>query len=268
MELAKLIISILGFGGTILALAFGLRQYKRAEQWKRGEFIAKEMKDFESSPVIRNAMLLIDWGERRVNLFLAPNPAPADYVKITREDQWKALVPPALKPEYLSSARHATEETSARDELKRKFTPAEARIRDTYDAFLDYLERFANFIESGLVNPKEFRPYLIYWIDLIANVENIEEYEGDAEWRCTLLTYINFYRYAGVKALFKVYGWDIEADGEVYLKLKDLMENKKLYEDLANSLKRGKSLPPGRGEPAAGEPFQTTSGDSSGPAPR
>lgn len=262
MEIAKLIISVLGFGGTILALAFGLRQYRRAEQWKRSEFIAKEIKEFESNPTTRNAMLLIDWGERRVNLFLAPNPSPADYIKITREDQWRALLPPPLKPKYLSLAEEAAEVTDAREEPKRKFTPAEARIRDTYDAFLDHLERFANFIESGLVTPEEFRPYLIYWIDSVANVENIDVYEGDAEWRCVLLTYINYYRYSGVKSLFKVYGWDIEPGSEVYVKLKGLMENKKLQEELADCLKRRKLMPSGREGQAK---IEAAGGPSGGP---
>src|ERR1700759_3857493 len=102
LEIVKIIISILGFGGTITAIVFGLRQYKRAEQWKRGEFVAKEIKEFESNPTVRNAMLLIDWGVRRINLNLVPNPGENDYIRITRDDQWRALVPHTIKLDYLS----------------------------------------------------------------------------------------------------------------------------------------------------------------------
>lgn len=238
MEIVKILISILGFGGTITALAFGLRQYKRSEQWKRGEFVAKEIKEFEANPIVRNAMLLIDWGTRKINLHLVSNPAEADYVRITREDQWRALIPHTIKLAYLSSSYDVETKTHERDEPRRRFTATEAKIRDTYDAFLDYLERFATFIESGLVSAEEFRPYLIYWIDSIAGIEDIDVDEGDAEWKCALLAYINFYRYSGVKFLFKEYGWDIDFDGEAYVRLKELMKNKGLHENLIDSVKR------------------------------
>jgi hypothetical protein len=97
MQLAQLIVSILGFGGTIGALIFGLVQYKRSEQWKRGEFVAKEIKEFESSPDVRNALFMIDWGIRKINLSLLPNPSEQDLIRVTRETQWRALVPHPLK---------------------------------------------------------------------------------------------------------------------------------------------------------------------------
>lgn len=70
LELAKLMVSILGFAGTIITIWMAIRQYRRAEQWKRAEFVAKEVKDFENSPMVRNALSMIDWGVRRINLRL------------------------------------------------------------------------------------------------------------------------------------------------------------------------------------------------------
>lgn len=236
MEIAKLIVSILGFGGALAALGFGLRQYKRAEQWKRGEFVAREIKEFESNPSVRNAMLMIDWGVRTLNLFLVPNPTNKDYIRVTREDQWRALLPHPLKPKYLSLLATPKLEAGPPVDSRRRFTLEEAKIRDSYDAFLDNLERFANFVKSGLVSADEFRPYLAYWIDSIANVDELEEYEGDAEWRCALLTFINYYRYSGVNSLLNSYGWNIEPAGPIYQKLKQLMQNKQLYQDLVDTL--------------------------------
>ena len=243
IEIVKIVISILGFGGTIIAIAFGLRQYKRSEQWKRGEFVAKEIKEFESNPAVRNAMLLIDWGTRKINLHLVSNPTETDYVRITREEQWRALMPHTIKLAYPSPSYNNDIGMNERDEPKRRFTTTEAKIRDTYDAFLDYLERFANFIQSGLVSADEFKPYLRYWIDSIAGIEDIDKDESDAEWKCALLAYINFYRYSGVKFLFKSYGWDIDFNGEAYLRLKELMKNKKLHEDLIDSVEKKRLVP-------------------------
>jgi hypothetical protein len=145
MRIAQLIVSILGFGGTIAALAFGLAQYRRAEQWKRGEFVAKEIKEFESNPEVRNAMFMIDWGIRKINLGLLPNASECDLIRVTRETQWRALVPHPLKPGYEDPSAVWNDES--RDATKPRFTRTEARIRDTYDAFLSYLERFANYVE-------------------------------------------------------------------------------------------------------------------------
>src|SRR5262249_4203444 len=102
------------------------------------------------------------------------------------------------------------------DDIDDVFTPLEAKIRDAYDTFLDYLERFASLIELRLVNAEEFEPCLSYWIN---GIEKNEHPEIDATWRCTLLTYINFYGYPGVRRLFAAYGKDISPDGPLYQEL-------------------------------------------------
>jgi hypothetical protein len=239
MELAKLLVSILGFGGAISALIFGIRQYGRAEQWKRGEFVAKEIKEFESDPVVRNAFLMIDWGKRKVNLFLVQNPTDADYIIVTREDQWRALLPHPLKHEYPSGPT-STKQPSVNLTSEMKFTLEEAKIRDTYDTFFGYLERFANFVKSGLVEADEFRPYIGYWLDSITVSDSSE----DHNWRCVLLTYINYYKYDGVKFLFQELGASIEPEGSVFAQLEGTMTDTVLYERLLNSIQKEATLEP------------------------
>ena len=56
LELERLVVSILGFAGTIITIGMAIHQYRRAEQWKRAEFVAKEVKDFENNSVVRNAL--------------------------------------------------------------------------------------------------------------------------------------------------------------------------------------------------------------------
>jgi hypothetical protein len=87
-----------------------------------------------------------------------------------------------------------------------------------------------------LVTAEEFKPYLIYWIDSIASVEGDADYDGDAEWRCALLTFINYYDYKGVALLFDLYNRNIEPAGGIYQKLAELIENKQLYADLVRIL--------------------------------
>lgn len=233
IEVIKIIISVLGFGGTICALYFGFRQYKRAEQWKRAEFVSKEIKEFESDICVVNAMYLIDWGERRVNLFHEDNKKYEDYVKITREIQWRALLPHTIKVEYPSL------QVESESEKVKRFTPVETKIRDTYDEFLKYLQRFGNFVESDLVLSEELKPYLYYWIQSIAqgDTDKDEDLIEDNNWRYVLLCYINFYNYSSVIRLFNDFGFDISPEGTAFKDLECRKIDKKLYEKMQRLIK-------------------------------
>jgi len=88
-----LALTFLGVCGAAVAFVIGLRQYKRAEQWKRAEFIASELKEFFASARVSMALTLIDWGGRNVRLFALQNPNDATLTYVTREMQCWALLP-------------------------------------------------------------------------------------------------------------------------------------------------------------------------------
>ena len=236
IEIAKLVVSILGFGGTIMTIAMATRQYRRAEQWKRAEFVAKEVKEFENSLVVRNALAMVDWGARRVNLRLKQNPEDGDLIRVTREMQWKALLPHSVKDDSVMFRAEDLEFGESDQETDRQgFTSIEARIRDTYDMFLDHLQRFSNVIESGLVGSDELHPYLSYWLNTIASPEGSQK---DIAWRCALFTYINFYEFKGVQQLFSAFGRPIEPGAPLFRKLFGQLRNADLKEALERSLKQ------------------------------
>src|SRR4051812_8365932 len=56
-------------GAALIAFIVGLIQYRHAQRWKRAEFVAKEIKEFKNDPAIRNALLMLDWNERYIELF-------------------------------------------------------------------------------------------------------------------------------------------------------------------------------------------------------
>lgn len=228
LTLAQLTVSLLGFGGAIAAFIFAFVQYRRSEQWKRAEFIANEVKDFESDPLVQNALLMIDWGTRRINLFLSSDLRTADFVKITREVQWKALHP--IKQKYLDyRASDPSDSESNNKSGASTFTVVEAKIRDTYDVYLTRLDRFANYIKSELISSEELGPFISYWVD--AMTKN-EQPEVDAAWRCALLTYINYYDYTGVKYLLECYGRDVNPRSLIYSELRNSMPDQTLAERL------------------------------------
>jgi len=103
-DLLKTIIPAVGLLGTFFTLVFGVRQYRRAEAWRRGEFAAKEQKAFKDDPSIELAETLIDWGSRKVNLHRIENATDEKLVVVTRGMQWRALLPHTLKERYPAKA--------------------------------------------------------------------------------------------------------------------------------------------------------------------
>ena len=61
LAVTQLVVSVFGVGGAVAAFVVAIVQYKRAEKWRRAEFVVREIKDFESDPTIQNALLMIDW---------------------------------------------------------------------------------------------------------------------------------------------------------------------------------------------------------------
>jgi len=237
LEHAKFWVSVLGFAGTTAALTFAAWQYRRAEKWRRAEFVAKEIKEFESSPGVRNVMSMIDWTKRRINLSQDPSLAAAGWPEIDRAILWRALLPHPIKggdPAWLDTA--ATTTLVDGENERARFSSQEAAIRDTFDGFLDYLERFGNFIASSLVTSKEFKAYLGYWIDDLATDQGDSD---DAKWRCVVLTYVHFYKFSGVQLLFREFGHDIEPDGTLFKALGARMRDPKLFEMLGAEVRRG-----------------------------
>jgi hypothetical protein len=181
LTIAQIEASLQGLALVAGAVAFacGLYQYSKAQAWKRHEFVAAEVRQFDSDPLARSAMLMIDWGTRNIALFPSHPDYSARFVLVTRPLLHTALV--------------------THDKIGRVYTPDEAAIRDCFDSFFSGLERFEQFIRAGLVGASEFQPYLAYWIQSICE-------ETNPELRRILNEYVAFYHFEGVASLFQRYG--------------------------------------------------------------
>ena len=165
----------------------GIKRYIREQTWKRNEFVANEIKLFTSDSMVRNAMYILDWGSRYIQLFPDKPNYDDRFVKVDRQILKKSLQFHGLR---------------IKEDGKERFTGTEVAIRDTFDHFLSYFERFYQFIEAGLLTKKELEPYLIYWINSMAN-----DMEEDA--RNVIYHYINSYGFSGTQKLFNQFGKDI-----------------------------------------------------------
>lgn len=161
---------------SITLLITGLLQYSKAQRWKRAEFVAVELKDFESKPKVRNVMRMLDYSKRRLELFPERD----------HEDRWCIV-----SNDTLCDALVYHEERT-------KFFPAEVAIRDSFDEFFDGLERVHSFLQSRLVTKKGLEPYLKYWLDVLGDPKN-DRLSQEA--RNQIRSYVQSYGYLGVEDL-------------------------------------------------------------------
>ena len=221
------LLTLAGIIGSGIALGFGFIQYRKAELWKRAEFLAKEMKAFFDDRCVQNVTAMIDWGLRYIEFVPNSTLGSDGYPKVDRLIQISALQPHVFLSNKGSSDAEGVDPSEAGENssdavtllletgsaTKCRFTKVELQIRDSYDKFLDFLERFGSYLQSHLVNVKELNPYLRYWVeDIVEFTEN----PAEAAWTCALLVYIEFYGYEGVKYLFASYGFDISVNGKLF----------------------------------------------------
>jgi hypothetical protein len=138
-DLVKMIV----FLGAAVAFLVGLAQYRRAQHWKRVEWVAQEMKGLFGDPVVQAALLMFDWGSRRIPLYPERKEEQERSVLLTNEIVADALM--------------------LHDDRPNGFSELETDIRGAFDRALDGLERFHSYVDTSLVELRDLRPYLKYW---------------------------------------------------------------------------------------------------------
>jgi len=77
--------------GALTVFIIGLYQYVRAQKWKRREFIAQQVKEFEADAEVRMMMKIFDWTDRTF-FFPADNGGPPIAAKVTDDLLCAALL--------------------------------------------------------------------------------------------------------------------------------------------------------------------------------
>lgn len=179
--------------GATLAFLIGLFQYRKAQTWKRSEWLAQEMESFFNDPVVVAALRMIDYGERRIELYPKREAEATRFVLLRDDDVAKAL-----------------EHHSIRHQEDRGFNDDEASIRDAFDHLLARLERIQSFVQAGLLKYQDVRPYLNYWA---THVISARANDPKVDRIVQLRRFIDSYGYDGVQVLFaKIAKLDWPAD--------------------------------------------------------
>jgi hypothetical protein len=139
-------LEIVKITGAAIAFCVGLWQYRGAQRWKRVEFVASEMKAFFNEESTKAALFMLDWSQKEIEL----------YRHRDTNDHRKEWVTYAIVASALNTHPDAT------------YNDVQSPIREIFDNFFASLERFENFIESGVVTEKDLSPYLHYWTKLLS----------------------------------------------------------------------------------------------------
>ena len=136
--------------GGIIAFAVGLQQYWKAQRWKRVEFVANEMKMFVEDEAAKAAMVMLDWRRKQLSLYR--------YRGDSDKDQ-RVWVDYDLVADSLGT------------DPDEHYEKERAAIREIFDRYLGYLERFNSFIESKVVKANDLVPYMQYWTKLLSGAD-------------------------------------------------------------------------------------------------
>jgi len=136
-------ISAVSAACAILVFGFGIYQYGSSENWKRSEFVAAQIKEYNADRINQSVLLMMDYDPAHVELFPEKTNSTERYVDV----QFEVLISAITK--------------------ENKFTPVEMQIRQYFEHFLTSLSRFNYFITSGAIEPKELCADFGYPIELL-----------------------------------------------------------------------------------------------------
>lgn len=184
-----LVLKLAGLTGAAVGFFMGLSQYRKAQRWKVTEFVGNEIELMKRNQSVRAALFMLDWSKRKIELF----PDRED-----REKRWAVVT-----HDNVIAALQPHDERTA-------FSTEESRIRDIFDDYLDALVRLQQFIVAGLVEADELRPYLRYWITIIADPKRLVRASDGVP---ALWKYIEFYKdaYEDVQKLMERFGHPISS---------------------------------------------------------
>jgi hypothetical protein len=171
--------------GAALAFGIGIYQYLRAQKWKRREFLAAQIKDFENDRKVQAALTMLDWSGRKIAFFPDTATTPLA-LKVDDKLLCSALVP---------------------HEAVEGYRTHEALIRDCFDRLFDGLVRFSNFVEADLISLDELRPYLRYWMRSISGTK--QDYHCP-DFYTLLHNYIIYYDFTEARQLIESFDYKVQ----------------------------------------------------------
>jgi hypothetical protein len=167
MQTLDFILKIIPILGLIPFLK-AVWEYLQDLKWKKSEYLAKEIKEFQNDENVKIVFQLLDWNKRKINLKSGAYTI-GDYELVS-----------ALQTH----------------DLKNKFTIQEAELRDIFDDFFDKLSTFNIYIKNGLVSEDELYLYIGYYVKILTSKSKKPKLLIE-----TFRKYIQYYEFHNVSEL-------------------------------------------------------------------
>ncbi len=169
------------------------KQYQRAQDWKRLEFIAKEMRDFGNIADVRNAIDMMSWLFKEIEFFPNSKNPKRNLCEKVFSKNIRSTFEKLNQGRYLDSI--------------------ETLISETFEIFFQEVERLNSFVETKLVSAEELYPFIYFWVYLLNDPENyairtFSEEKDQKEYvdgMMSLKKYIEREDYSGILNLLKYY---------------------------------------------------------------
>lgn len=169
MQVIDIILKLIPLLG-IFTLSKAILEYRANLNWKKAEFLAKEMEKFFNDQRIKLVLQMLDYNKSKVKLEIGET-------SINDVDLINALQP---------------------HNLKSHFTKTEIELRNLFDYFFDRLSTFNIYIQSGLINEVDLYLYIGYYVEIISSNNRKPE-----PLRNCFQKYIEYYRFIGASNLLK-----------------------------------------------------------------
>ncbi len=178
----ELTLKVGAFIVSFLLLLKGVYEYAKAQKWKKAEFVSKEIKEFFNDFNIKRALILLDWN---VN----------DLALAEGEIKNKNSIQFTDKLILSAMTTHRQSPTFAEEEVL---------VKNLFDALFDRLIMFHNYIKSGLIETKDIKPYIDYYISILADDNNDRKPE---DVRNQIWKYIDEYGYDDLREFCRKFGY-------------------------------------------------------------
>lgn len=186
-------VGLLAVLGTFAGFLLNWWQARKAQTWKRKEFVFTQLQTFANSPGARNATLLLLSEDREVALWAEGNPNP--WVRISWDKTALALLDRSVYP--------------------RSFDPERTAILDSFGDFLSRLDALETMISSKLISLGDAEPVVRFWGRVLSPRAHVH---SPTEHRTVIASHFRVFMYQerrhGVFSLFARYGLDVRPTAE------------------------------------------------------
>lgn len=152
---------------TIIFSAIGvgkwIYEYTKKMKWERTKFLSDKVESFLTDPEIKKVLTILDWNSATI----------------------------VFKDQLLKYNDYMVMESLITHNYKTTYTKEEKYIRELFDYFLDELSKFQIWIDTGLIEEKQTKRFLGYYLNIMSGKRKSKS----DDYIKSLKTYIEYYGY-------------------------------------------------------------------------